>query len=278
MVEIQVPTDSQWYNLFELGSLDSLSYIVSNTSNASVRLIQSTTQPEMTERGWLLNPSQTVLVHASDNPCWIRCTSTPAHVNVQPLTGTIAPFLNVDLPHDMYTGNAEGFRRIRVDSAQTSFFEGREGRMFKELSLASGATYVIKVVVAVDTVLYKVDLVLDAGAITLRTKVGGTEGGTFTALPSVFLKNNMTTRRQPYYVLRNQLFEGGTHTGGTTLDVVKVATAGATAQKTTVGSSPFDERGVSANTYYFVFTNTSNETSTGVFHCWWEERPLDAYP
>lgn len=273
---VGIPDDSQYYNLNTLSGIASGSLIVTNSSAHPIYLIQSPTEPSLSDKGWPVASGESVLIHASADPAWVRGQAGPIYI--QRLTGTIAPFTNVDLPHDMYTGNAEGFRRIRVDSAQTSFFEGREGRMFKELSLASGATYVIKVVVAVDTVLYKVDLVLETGAITLRTKVGGTEGGTFTALPSVFLKNNMTTRRQPYYVLRNQLFEGGTHTGGTTLDVVKVATAGATAQKTTVGSSPFDERGVSANTYYFVFTNTSNETSTGVFHCWWEERPLDAYP
>lgn len=273
---VGIPDDSQYYNLNTLSGIASGSLIVTNSSAHPIYLIQSPTEPSLKEKGWPVASGESVLIHASVDPAWVRGEAGPIYI--QRLTGTIAPFTNVDLPHDLYTGNAEGFRRIRVDSAQTSFFEGREGRMFKELSLASGATYVIKVVVAVNTVLYKVDLVLDAGVITLRTKVGGTEGGTFTALPSVFLKNNMSTRRQPYYILRNQLFEGGTHTGGTTLDVAKVATTGATAQKTTVGSSIFDERGIAANTYYFVFTNTSNETSTGVFSCWWEERPSDAYP
>lgn len=32
-----------------------------------------------------------------------------------------------------------GFDRIRVDEAQTSFFEGREFRVFEEFTLAAGA-------------------------------------------------------------------------------------------------------------------------------------------
>lgn len=37
------------------------------------------------------------------------------------------------------------FDRTKVDAAQTSFFDGREFRSFLELTLAAGASQVIKV-------------------------------------------------------------------------------------------------------------------------------------
>ncbi len=277
MQVIKCPNDDEYFDLHTLSGYPyGTSLIVTSNSAYVGKVVQSSTKPTDGFIGRPIHPKETILLHRSTDKYWIK--SGPGLYVVQAITETITPFGVVDLSSDMYTGDAEGFRRIRVDSAQTSFFEGREGRLFKELSIPTGGTYVMKVVVAVNTILYKVDMVLSTGTVRLTTKVGGTEGGTFTPLSSVFLKNNMTSRRQPYYTLRNQISEGGTHSAGTTLDVVVVATAGSTAQKTTVGSSPFDERGVAPGTYYFVFTNSANETANGVFHCWWEERADDAFP
>ena len=280
MVEIQVPTDSQWYNLFELGSLDSLSYIVSNTSNASVRLIQSTTQPQMTERGWLLNPSQTVLVHASDNPCWIRCTSTPAHVNVQPVTGTIAPFINADLPHDMYTSNTEPFRRIRVDVGQTGLYEGREFRLVRKVSITQGTPLVFKFVSEVDFILFEQTLNCSVGDIEFYAwrSTQGTEGGTFTPLPVAPIGKNISSFYREYdgqrYASQVTISTGGTFTPTNTqqyVDYDRAKTAGATAQQVSVAGGNDSVRYLAAGTYYLILTSL-DATSIGRFALAWEER------
>jgi hypothetical protein len=50
---------------------------------------------------------------------------------------------------------------LRVDIGQTAFFEGREFRTFRDLSLAAGTTYTAKVIVPVDTILFNVSLTVD---------------------------------------------------------------------------------------------------------------------
>ena len=83
----------------------------------------------------------------------------------------------------------------------------------------------------------------------------------------------MSIVKQPPYTRVNQLSEnvGGTLSGAVHIDTVEVLVAGATAQQSSVGSKPFDQRGVSVGTYYWVFNNFSNGTATGTFHTWWAE-------
>ena len=70
------------------------------------------------------------------------------------------------------------------------------------------------------------------------------------------------------------LTAGGTHTGGTELDVIRLKAANVTAQSQSVGNSPQDERGVAANTYYFRLLNSSGTDAVlGTFKARFEERP-----
>ena len=64
-----------------------------------------------------------------------------------------------------------GFDRILVDVGQTGFLEGREFRAFKELSIATGETYVVRAVVPVNIILNSLAVVIDAGWLRLSTKV-----------------------------------------------------------------------------------------------------------
>ena len=105
--------------------------------------------------------------------------------------------------------------RVRVDVAQTSFFEGREFRSFIELSIAQGATQVVKVVSPVDFVLFQQSLTVDAGGIRFAAVTGGTEGGSFSTSLPVIGKNRMTDRPLPYYDAQLTMATGGTHSGGT---------------------------------------------------------------
>lgn len=173
-----------------------------------------------------------------------------------------------------------GFERLRVDSAQTSFFEGREFRTFKELNIAASQTYVVKAVVPLNIILFSLQVNLDAGALRLGTYVGGTEGGSFSETLPVFNANNMSAgsdRRRSYsgalYTAQTALTAGGTHTGGTELDVIRLLVANASGQAQSVGNAPQDERGIAANTYYFRLLNLSGSGPvTGTFKARWEER------
>lgn len=163
------------------------------------------------------------------------------------------------------------YSRLRVDVGQTGFFAGREFRTFYEFSIASGATQVIKVVSTVDTILQMFAAELDLAELRLELRYGGTEGGTFnTALP-IFKTNQMSTTSN--YASQMTMAVGGTHTGGTLLDVMTLI-SGANANKAVASSGKEDlPQGFAAGTFYIKLINTDGNTANGIFKTQWEERP-----
>jgi len=159
--------------------------------------------------------------------------------------------------------------RLRVDVAQTSFWEGREFRTFKELNIAGSTTYTIKVVVPVNTILMGIQVSLDNGSVRLSTQAGGTPSGVFAEVLPVFGANNMTGT--PVYVHQNVLTAGGALAGGVDIDVVRLFSGGN--NQPSVGAQQDDVRGIAPGTYHFVFQNLGASVVTGVLHIRWEERP-----
>ena len=182
-------------------------------------------------------------------------------------------------PLGMITDGQEEYGRLRVDVAQTGFFKGREFRTFKEISVASGATAVMRITVPVNTILQSVSLFLDAGSIKLRTVSGGTPTGTFTEAMPIIPKNTMTggafpAPPLPLYMAQNVVESGATAlTGGVDIDVLRLVVANASGQASSVGAAIDDSRGVGPGAYYWVFNNFGTGTATGVFSSFWEERP-----
>lgn len=175
-------------------------------------------------------------------------------------------------PDDLFTDGGTGpSRRLRVDVGQTGFFAGREFRTFKELSLSLSEVYVVKAVVPIDIILFGLELSLASGEVKLYTTVGGTEGGTFSETLPIFGRNNMSSRPTPFYTPQVVLTAGGTHTGGTNLDLVWVKVADVSNFAASIGAAPTDERGVAANTYYLRLNAVT--AATGVLSARWEERP-----
>lgn len=169
-----------------------------------------------------------------------------------------------------YTGDRwSGYERLRVDAAQTGFFEGREFRSFFELNMAGGTSRTFKFVAPCEFVLFGQDLLINAGAVRYEAFVGSTEGDTFNVLVPVIGKNRMLERRAPYYSPQVVISTGGTISGGTNTDLALLDT---TNQSGGIGVSlaSGEERGLPAGTYYIRLTATG--TVTGVFRLWWEER------
>lgn len=165
-----------------------------------------------------------------------------------------------------------GYERVRVDVAETSFFEGREFRSFLELSIGAGITKVVRFTAPVPFILHGQRLSVDDGKIRFSAKTGeGTAGGSWEAMP-VIGKNRMPERRFPYYTAKCTLDQGGTYSGGTEVEIIRVAVSGAVGQAATVGGSIADERGLPAGSYYLLFSNYGTGTATGVYDLWWEER------
>ena len=274
MQVVTIPSNTEYTNLYTLsGFAAGTSLLVTNNTSSTLSINQSETQPADSSESFPIVSDKTVLVQANEHPIWIRGNTGP--VIVQSLLETVVPFTGVDLPHDTWTWSQEGFRRLRVDTSQTSLFTGHQFRTFKELSIGAGATYLIKVNVPVDTILWNVSLTIDAGSVKLSTYVGGTPSVTPDDVIPVIPKNTMSSRPEPFYVAQNTLVgETATLDGGTLIDVARVVTAGATAQQITVGLSNFGERGVGIGEYWWVFSNFGTGTATGVFSAYWEERPV----
>lgn len=182
-------------------------------------------------------------------------------------------FVNT-FPQDLMTDGGTGpSRRLRVDVGQTGFFAGREFRTFRELNIAASTTFVIKAVVPIDVILFGLKVSIESGQLRLATVVGGTPGGSFSETLPIFGRNNMSERPTPFYTPQVALTAGGTHTGGTEIDILRLKANANTNQASTVGAEGGDERGVAASTYHFRLQNLSgSDAVVGVFSARWEER------
>lgn len=181
-----------------------------------------------------------------------------------------APF-PVSLQDFLLTDPSNQNSRLRVDVGQTGFFAGREFRTFKDFSISNGATYVVKFVSPVNFFLFDLSFTLISGEVKMTTATGGTEGGSFAETLPVIARNTMSERPTPVYEADCVLTAGGTHTGGTVLDIVwgKVTdNSNKVASSDTLTNA---ETGFAAGTYYFRLNALS--TATGVLHLRWEERP-----
>ena len=185
--------------------------------------------------------------------------------------GTFAQRVEAHPPVKLMTNENDEYARLRVDVGQTGFFAGREARTFYEFSIASGASQVIKVVSATDTVLQSFGVETFLAEIRTELVTGGTEGGTFsTALP-IFKTNTMSTASS--YTPQVTMNRGGTHTGGTVVDLL-ISISGDNANKAVSAKASEDyPQGFAAGTFYIRLTNTDGATASGIFRARWEERP-----
>lgn len=161
---------------------------------------------------------------------------------------------------------------VPVPAASTEgFFAGRQFRVFKELNILNGATLVIRAAVPVNIILFSLEVEIEDGWLRVGTYAGGTPGGTFAETLTSLPANTMSTRPTPVYAAQTILTAGGTHTGGTELDVIRMKTANSTGAAMSVGNAPSSERGVGPGTYFFRLQNLGPGTVQGVFRARWEE-------
>ena len=178
--------------------------------------------------------------------------------------GTYAERVEAYPPAKLMTDGDGDYSRLRVDVGQTNFWSGKQFRTFQKVTIPSPGAVTIRATVGVNIILYETSFLTENSSIEVELKVGGTSDGPWTAMP-VIRKNTMTTAP----VITSQVamdYDGG-HTGGTMIDLLRV-TAGN--KQSSVGGTD-SERGVAPGTYYYVITNTGNQTATVVFSGWWEE-------
>ncbi len=186
--------------------------------------------------------------------------------------GTFAPRHEAHPPLRLLTENGTSeYSRLKVTVGRSCFFAGRQRLTFYQYSIPTGETRVIKVVTAVNTLLQSFGATLNVAALRIDLVSGGTEGGTFgTELP-VLPTNLMTTVGA--YTSQVTLSTGGTHTGGTVLDILELKAGVPARQAIATSATETEPLGFALGTYYIRLVNTDGATATGVFKARWEERP-----
>lgn len=174
-------------------------------------------------------------------------------------------------PAKLMTDGDGDYARIRVDTGQTGFFAGREARTFYEFSIASGASQVIKVVSPTNTILQQLSIEIYLAELRLELVTGGTEGGTFATPLPIFKTNTMTTASN--YVPQVTMNVGGTHTGGTVVDLIQTITDTNQNKAQQTSASEDSPQGFAPGMFYIRLINTDGATATGIFRARWEERP-----
>lgn len=181
-------------------------------------------------------------------------------------------------PFDLLTGDTNP--RLRVDVGQTGFFERRMWSLnyeFASTNPIAATPLVFRFTIPKNFIIHAHSVEVDQGGLTLRTYTAaqGTPGGTFGTTHTPSSENSMT--EAAVYAFQTQIASGGTFTptaGQTPLTPLRVRTAGATAQQSSVGGEAVSEKGRSAGTYYAVLARMTGVSGdcTGVYSVVIEER------
>ena len=272
MIKIKLPDTLDYYNLYTLtGIITGKSVVVTSEYTRSILLERTTSKPSSTSNvGYNLFSGNTTVVYGDGTtPIWIK--GEDGYIVVQELSLPISGQHSiVDLPKDFYTSNLENYRRLRVDIGQTSFFQGRQFRSYYDFVLSAAEVRYFRFTSLTDFVLFDQTLTVSGGSVRLSVWTGSTASGTWTNLP-VIGKNRMSSIPQPPYASGVTYQTGGSFTGGTEVEVIRLVSATATAQQSTVGASAGDERGLPASTFYIKIEAT-NSTPSVLYSLFWEER------
>lgn len=185
-------------------------------------------------------------------------------------------------PFDLLTDGGDGpSRRLRVDVGQTGFFGRRMWSInyeFASTNPIAATPLVFRFIIPVNFIIHAHSLSIDQGGVTLRTYAAsqGTPGGTFSTVHTPIAENSMTEAAS--YAFQTQIASGGTFTptvGQIPLTPLRVRTANATAQQSSVGGEAVSEKGRAAGTYYAVLSRMAGVSGdcTGVYNLVIEERP-----
>ncbi len=171
------------------------------------------------------------------------------------------------------------FGRTPVDVGSTGFGLGQEFRFFHEFNIPNGESRWVRVIVPVDFTLKLQTFTVDQGDLRFRAWRGSTDTGPWTAPASPasgYFNRNAMAATERGYVQQSIVEMGGNGAAGEdgeVSEIVRLRTAGATAQQVTVGSTITSERGVPAGTYFLQLENIAGSGATqGVYVFHLEER------
>lgn len=186
-----------------------------------------------------------------------------------------------DFPPWILSSEKENIGRVQVDVGNTGFFDNREFRYFREMTIPTTESRWTRVTVdgSGDGIILRLQkLTVDAGAIRFRAWRDTSPAGLTFAAPAsptsgVFANNNLPSA--PAYT-QNTVIENAAQDAdpvdGVVAEIIRVRSSGATAQSATVGASVIGERGIAPGVYYLQFENISNSSATCVYDLIFEER------
>lgn len=148
-----------------------------------------------------------------------------------------------------------GFSASYLNGHDAAFISGASFRLFHSFDLTSGSPVTFEVVVSSGVILDALSLDLHSGEVVFETVVGGTPSGTFGTPITIFNRNNLDNAPAPTPPVTIAI--GGSHTGGTLLDVLHAKTDSNNNRAASVGDTQDDGRGIATGTYYFRVVSVS---------------------
>lgn len=186
--------------------------------------------------------------------------------------GTHAERVEAYPPKVLMTDDDGTYARVRVDVGQTGFFAGREFRTFKEFSIPSGESIVLRATAGVDVFLQQFAVELWTAELRVEWYAGGTSGGTYsTSLP--IMRTNQTAGIDASYTSNVTMDTGGTVTGGQLVDLLQLYAVQNPAKGSATEGGSSDSYGFPSGVYHIKLININSVTATGIFRARWEERP-----
>lgn len=163
-----------------------------------------------------------------------------------------------------------------VEVHKIGWLEGRTFKTYLDATLSAGQEIVIKVTHPIEIVIQDLQLDGTLGTIKMETfDSDATPSGSFTtALPNVPTNDSILERPQPFYTSQMSMTYGGSITGGTKGDIVRVKTGDVLQHSVMVGNTQVDVMFKKAGTCYVKITAETN--CQFIFKMRWEERLVTA--
>lgn len=255
---------------------------VFNPNGQWLYFLVSDQSPENGEIGGRIRFDRDVFIPEGQN-LYVRATHGASRVVLIDEAAQAFPtVMAVTFPPELLTDAGGSHPRLRTDNDQTSFWQGLQYRTFYKFNVPAGQSVFLQVVAAVNTVVLSIVVDVQEGKMELNTYANNpdtpgtpiqiTSPFSTTSIP-IFRNNGMTGT--PVIPNQDKIYPNGAINVATALntDCVPVETTSSSAQRSSIGRSQFEQRGVSPATRYWEIKNTGNSNARGVFYCFWEERP-----
>lgn len=179
---------------------------------------------------------------------------------------------NGGYPDDLMTDGNGANRRVMVEDASSTFFAGRQFRMFVEFDIPPNSALWVRHTITKNFILHDQRLVLESGAIRWSAVAAVAASPGPWTVRAMRRRNQMTKQPQPLFTSGSVIETSDTlaaATGGFEVDVMRIATANG-GQSSSIEQNA-GLRGLAPGVYHAKLFNPSAQNAVGVYDWWWEE-------